>query len=125
MSSSSTINNSSTSIINPNSTIINNGKCPDYFYELLNQSIVLPTDNGDNSNTNQNNSDFCQQAPDYSIRQKIGSYPAIYYFGQSFQSTLLTTFFTLFNVIGAIGRPVSIQNKKFYSSFDFFLESWI
>jgi predicted PurR-regulated permease PerM len=107
----SNINSStSTSTFDYNSTITNNAQCPSYFYELLNQSMPSITDNGDvvdNSNDSAANNDFCQQSSNYGTYQQVGSYPAIYYFGQSFQSTIITTFFTLFGVIGD-GTPVSM-----------------
>ena len=65
-------------------------------------------DNEDDVNTNEDNNDFCQQTSNYATLTEIGHYPAIYYFGQSFQSTLLTTFFTLFAIIGENDIPVSI-----------------
>ncbi len=105
---SSSIINSSISIIDQNSTIINYATCPDYFYKVLNQSTPFIIYYQETDNTDKNGNIFCQQSPDYNTYKEIGPYPAIYYFGQSFQTTLLTTFFTLFNVIGEIGMPVSM-----------------
>jgi hypothetical protein len=99
----------SNTIIYYNLTISSTAKCPDYFYQLLNQTVSLPTDNG-NAGSNANTStDFCQQTSNYDTLVTVGPYPAIYYFGQSFQSTVLTMFFTLFGVIGAQGVPVNIK----------------
>ena len=108
---------SSTSTLNFSTTIINssNGNCPDYFYQLLNQPIPtgqIDKSNNDNnnSNTNGNDLDSCQQSSNYDTLKTIGFYPAIHYFGQSFQSTLLTTFFSLFGVIAENGIPVNIRH---------------
>ncbi|CAF3201574.1 unnamed protein product [Rotaria socialis] len=106
----SNTNSSSTiiSVIDGNITIPDNAKCSDYFYELLNQTIQLPNNTGDNSNSNNGTTgatDICEQSSDYNILKKIGSYPAIYYFGESFPRTLLTTFFTLFMNVGKSGLP--------------------
>ncbi|CAF2182186.1 unnamed protein product [Rotaria magnacalcarata] len=106
----SNTNSSSTiiSVIDGNITIPDNAKCSDYFYELLNQTIQLPNNTGDNSNSDNGSTgatDICQQSPDYDTLSKIGPYPAIYYFGQSFQITLLTTFFTLLLNVGQPGLP--------------------
>jgi len=136
LSQSSSVINSSILITNTNSTIINNGKCPDDFYKLLNQSIPLIINNNedyysdyyddyyfydyDNNNDNGDTNYSCQQTSNYDLVKEIGPYPAIYYFGQSFGSTILTTFFTLFGVIGTIDTPVSIQNSKLKLSFWFF-----
>jgi hypothetical protein len=117
--------NSSISIINKNSTVINNGNCPDYFYQLLNQTVPVIVDETNTDTAGNNSLDVCQQSSDYSTLEEIGHYPAIHYFGQSFGATLLTTFFTLFNVIGEIGMPVSIQNSKIESSSNLFLGSWL
>jgi len=101
--------NSSISIIHQNSTVLNNGNCPDYFYQLLNETIpVIVDDNGYDTTNNDNNLDACQRSPHYAKLQEVGHYPAIHYFGESFEATVLTTFFTLFNVIGELGMPVSI-----------------
>jgi hypothetical protein len=118
--------NSSISIINQSSTAINNGNCPDYFYQLLNQTIPVIVDatEGDTTN-NDNNQDAWERLPNYPTLKKVGHYPAIHYFGQSFGTTLLTIFFTLFNVIGELGVPVSIQNSKIESSSNLFLGSWL
>lgn len=101
----------STSTSNSPFTMTNstNGNCPTYFYELLKESI--PTMIGDDNRkdtTNIADLDFCQQTSNYDTLKKIGPYPAIYYFGQSFQSTLLTTFFTLFGVVADNNIPVGI-----------------
>jgi hypothetical protein len=42
----------------------------------------------------------CSRTENYDKIASVGSYPAIHYFGQSFGATILTTFFTLFGVIG-------------------------
>ncbi|CAF0906842.1 unnamed protein product [Rotaria sordida] len=104
---SSSSSNSSISIIDKNSTIANYVQCPDYFYELLNQTIPLLNNIEDNNNNNNNidTNNFCQQSSNYDTLTQIGPYPAIYYFGESFNSTILTTFFTLFGVIGENGIP--------------------
>ncbi|CAF1047029.1 unnamed protein product [Rotaria sp. Silwood1] len=95
---------SSISIIAKNSTTAIYPQCPDYFYQLLNQTISLLNNTLDKNN-NIDTNDFCQQSSNYNKLTKIGHYPAIYYFGESFKSTLLTTFFTLFGVIGENGIP--------------------
>jgi hypothetical protein len=100
--------NINSSITVQNLTRLDNANCPDYFYEILNQTIVLITvDNNENDNDNVDPTVFCQQSSNYGTYLIVGPYPAIYYFGQSIQATLLTTFFTLFGVIGD-GTPVSI-----------------
>ena len=74
-------------------------QCPDLFYVLVNQSnIVMVIDNSANQDNSYygSNDDFCQQSPNYGTLQELGSYPALHYFGQSFRSTVLTTFFALF-----------------------------
>jgi hypothetical protein len=111
----------STPIIQDNSTISNNPQCPDYFYELLNQSVPIIIDNTDNSgddNTDDNNT--CAQSSQYTTIKRVGPYPGIYYFGQSFGSTMLTTFFTLFGVIGENGVPVSIHINRLAKNIDCF-----
>jgi len=104
--SSSISSSTSTSVMDYNSTTTNNAKCPSYFYELLNQSIPLITDSADYDYSD-DNTDFCQQSSNNGTYQPVGPYPAIYFFGQSFEATLLTTFFTLFNFIGN-STPVSM-----------------
>ncbi|CAF2859314.1 unnamed protein product [Rotaria sp. Silwood2] len=99
--------NSSISILDQNSTIAYYAQCPDNFYQLLNQTILLLNNIGDYNN-NKNNIDtneFCQQSSNYGTLTQVGPFPAIYYFGESFKSTILTTFFTLFGVIGNNGVP--------------------
>ena len=99
-----------TSITQNSSTIANNPQCPDYFYQLLNQSIPILIDSGaNNGGDNTDNQTFCEQSSQYTTLEEVGPYPGIHYFGQSFGSTLLTNFFTLFGVIGENGAPVSIQ----------------
>jgi len=100
--------NISSTITIQNLTTLVNSTCPDYFYEILNQTITFITvDNNQANIDNVNATAFCQQSSNYGTYLIVGPYPAIYYFGQSFQSTLETTFFTLFGVIGD-GTPVSI-----------------
>ena len=90
-------------------TNTSNGNCPAYFYQLLKQSIPTVVVNDiDKDNTNNDNLDFCQQTSNYDTLKSIGPYPAIHYFGQSFQSTLLTTFYTLFGVVADNNIPVNI-----------------
>jgi hypothetical protein len=112
--SSSISSSTSTSVMDYNSTTTNNAKCPSYFYELLNQSIPLiaVSADDDNSDNSDNNTDFCQQSSNYDTYQKVGPYPAIHYFGRSFEATIVTTFFTLFGVIGE-GEPVSMSTFSF------------
>jgi len=105
--SSSISSSTSTSVMDYNCTTTNNAKCPSYFYELLNQSIPLITESTDYDYSD-DNTDFCQQSSNNDTYQPVGSYPAIYFFGQSFEATLLTTFFTLFNIIGH-SEPVSMS----------------
>ena len=66
------------------------------------QKIVYGNPNGYNT---------CKPMPteDYKKIQKIGPRPAIYYFGESFGSTILTTFFTLIGVIVEDRIPVNNQ----------------
>ena len=90
-----------------NSTIANNTKCPSYFYQLLNQTIPFIMDYGSYSNHNEDKHNICEQTSHYKLLKRIGPYPAIYYFGKSFQSTILTMFFTLFGVIGEDDVPVN------------------
>jgi uncharacterized protein YpmB len=87
-------------------------KCPEKFYELTaNQSIsyfiakqnIANDDDDDENNT-------CKKTEDYDKIKKVGSHPAIHYFGRSFVSTILTTFFTLFGVIFEDNIPVN-KNK--------------
>ena len=86
-----------------NDYLLNNTKCPLIFYNLTDQKnsyflnyrgMIL---NNNDQNNNDNNT--CSQVNNYNKIKKIGSYPAMYYFGRSFGSTILTTFFTLFGVI--------------------------
>lgn len=95
---------------NQSSVTSSNGNCPDYFYQLLNQSVSAVVDATGDDSTNASNLDVCQQLSYYSTLTELGSHPAIYYFGQSFQSTLLTTFFTLFGVIGENGIAVNLPH---------------
>lgn len=89
--------------------LANNTNCPDYFYELLNQSYSLVIYPGnDDINTNDVNG-FCKNTSTYDTVKKIGHFPAIYFFGRSFSATLLTSFFTLFGVFSENGIPVSIH----------------
>jgi hypothetical protein len=100
----STMNSS----FNSSTTTNVSDRCPEYFYQLWNQSqpvLVVPNDNKDANNTDNS----CQQSSNYGTLTKIGSYPAVYYFGRSFESTLLTIFFTLFGVFGENG--VAVSNK--------------
>jgi hypothetical protein len=98
-------------ITDSNPIIPNNAQCPDYFYELINQTISLVTSDGNDQTSTDDNTDFCSQTSNYDVLTRVGPYPAIYYFGQSFfSSTVLTTFFTLFGVIGENGVPVSYTN---------------
>ncbi|CAF3685962.1 unnamed protein product [Adineta steineri] len=101
------------------STVSNNSQCPDYFYKLLNQSIPLIINNEDDdtsSSDSQDNTTFCEQSSNYGTYQIVGPYPAIYYFGESFGSTLKTTFFTLFGAIGdgAIDRGYELLTLSCY-----------
>ena len=89
-------------------------QCPDLFFALINGTQMLPTNDDDitiddnNDLSNDNSTDgFCQNAPDYSDLQKIGPYPAVYYFGRSSRATILTAFFTLFGNIATGGVPVN------------------
>ena len=84
-------------------------QCSDYFYQLLNQTQPVSTDTSDGSavGNSYTGNDTCQQSSSYSTLVKIGPYPAVHYFGESFKSTLLTLFFTLFGVIGQNGMAVS------------------
>ncbi|UJR27013.1 hypothetical protein I4U23_008318 [Adineta vaga] len=92
--------NVNSSIEISNITLFNQSTCSDYFYELLNGSIPFIMSIVEDTNDINNANDSCQQASTYQLYQNIETYPAINYFGQSFDSTLLTTFFTLFGVIG-------------------------
>lgn len=97
------------------STTITNAKCPDYFYVLLNETISIIPDTTDQTNTS--TEDFCEQTSNYDVLTRVGPYPGIYYFGRSFEATLLTTFFTLFGVIGENGVPVSVYKQKEYLNY--------
>ena len=92
-----------------NSTDPNFAQCPDLFFALMNQTNVPSIDdNSDTSNDDTTSTnDTCQDDPSYSDLQRIGPYPAIFYFGQSFRATVLTAFFTLFGNIATGGVPVT------------------
>jgi predicted PurR-regulated permease PerM len=65
--------------------------------------------------------DTCANTKDYNKIKHIGYHPAIHYFGRSFGSTILTTFFTLFGVIADDNLPVNIpEREKENESFFFF-----
>lgn len=102
------------SIISRNSTTItlsNSSQCPDYFYKIINQTILFSSDTRSSNNNDSSiyASDFCQQSSEFDSLKLLGHYPAIYYFGQSFPSTIRTAFFTLLGNIANNGAPVSIQ----------------
>ncbi|CAF0736439.1 unnamed protein product [Adineta ricciae] len=102
------ISNVTSSIILSNITSLSQAQCPQYFYELVNQSIPLIMVTVQNTDDDSSNG-FCQD---------IDSYPGISYFGQSFSSTLLTTFFSLFGVIGdgSSNRGYELQTTSCYQA---------
>jgi hypothetical protein len=83
--------------IHNSSMIEENSRCPRYFYELVNQSITNQIE--DEKENTLDNKSFCEKASEYDKIKRVGPHPAVYYFGVSFGSTILTTFFTLFGVI--------------------------
>ncbi|CAF4303111.1 unnamed protein product [Rotaria sp. Silwood2] len=107
-----------------------NSRCSPY-YTLLKQSIPNITYLETLDNIDQAKNFFCKKIKGYEKIERIGRYPAIYYFGKSFGSTILTTFFTLFGIIAEDELPdrgyelVSLicekPNKNYYASgFDLF-----
>ncbi|CAF1407181.1 unnamed protein product [Adineta steineri] len=127
-----------------NNTIIiqNNSKCPQLFYDLmenLNETMYY-IENDDSNETDNKNTCACEDdknyetiktSENYDKIKRVGPRPALYYFGDSFGSTILTTFFTLFGVIAEDGVPdrsyelISLTcnkpNKKTYApGFDLF-----
>jgi len=86
-------------------------RCPDHFKKLVETtSILYQIDYKEIIYNNKDESNTCKKTndDDYDKIQTIGPHPAIYYFGRSFVSTILTTFFTLFGVIAEDKIPVNI-----------------
>ncbi|CAF2949966.1 unnamed protein product [Rotaria sp. Silwood2] len=113
-----------------NLSIETSSRCLPY-YAFLNQSFPNITYLETLDNMDQDKNFSCKKTRGYDKIQRIGRYPAIYYFGKSFGSTILTTFFTLFGVIAEDELPdrgyelVSLTcekpDQKYYASgFDLF-----
>lgn len=82
---------------------ITNKKCPLIFFNLTTELDYYRNyyvESFDDTN------DTCKNEDCFKMK-RIGSYPAIYYFGRTFGSTILTTFFTLFGVIFEDNIPVN------------------
>ncbi|CAF1031114.1 unnamed protein product [Rotaria sordida] len=100
-----------------NLTVEKSFRCLPY-YELLNQTIPNITSSDQSRNGNNDTDESCTCSDGCDKIKRIGAYPAIYYFGDRFGSTLLTTFFTLFGVIAEDDLPdrgyelVSLTCKK-------------
>lgn len=77
-------------------------RCPDVFFSIMGDQHEQAHENWYRPTTSdplieKNTLDQCpSNVDDKNLIQMIGSRPAIYYFGRSFISTILTTFFTLF-----------------------------
>ncbi|CAF4051612.1 unnamed protein product [Adineta steineri] len=129
-------------ITNNTIRIQNNSRCPERFYQLmenLNETMYY-IENDDSNETDNKNTCACEDdknyetiktSENYDKIKRVGPRPALYYFGDSFGSTILTTFFTLFGVIAEDGVPdrsyelISLTcnkpNKKTYApGFDLF-----
>jgi ABC-type glycerol-3-phosphate transport system permease component len=84
-----------------------NARCPNYFYELINETRIPASTDAENNDDYDQHGSFCELSSQYDKVKNIGSFPAIHYFGKAFGSTILTIFFTLFGVIAEDNVPVS------------------
>ena len=100
------------------SAVARNSRCSALFYELINETMLdaLVSVQAQTSKDGVNAS-FCEQTSQYNRIKRIGPYPAIHYFGQSFGATVLTIFFTLFGVIAADNIPVRRHVSHWTSRF--------
>ncbi|CAF1402153.1 unnamed protein product [Rotaria sp. Silwood1] len=114
-------------------SIETNPRCLPY-YRFLNQSMSNIIDRTESNNADKKTTSSCQNSKSYDKIEKIGPYPAIHYFGATFGSTILTTFFTLFGVIAEDDLPdrgyelVSLTCKKpdrerYAPGFDLFISN--
>ena len=109
------------------STIARNSRCPAVFHELINATILEGLVSEETHwSKDRANASLCEQTSEYSRVKRIGPYPAIHYFGQSFGATVLTIFFTLFGVIAADNIPVRRHVSRQASCFCFSCSgSWL
>ena len=111
-------------IIDDNSTNKRNKRCPEIFYNWTDASdwnqnkyrYIFGSDDIENGT--------CPVSEDLSKIKKIGPHPAVFYFGESFSTTILTTFFTLFGVIAEDNTLVNIEKRKEYFQ-TIVLGSWL
>ncbi|CAF1399284.1 unnamed protein product, partial [Didymodactylos carnosus] len=95
------INNSEVGqVLENNST----AQCPTLFFTISNETLMNSNTDTDTEDVNIDNS-TCSQDENWDILEQVGPYPALYYFGKSIDASLLTTFFTLFGVIGENNVP--------------------
>lgn len=98
-------------IIDDNSTSQRNERCPMIFYNLTDSfdwnenkyQYITASDDLENGT--------CPASEHWDKIKKIGHYPAVFYFGKSFSTTILTTFFTLFGVIAEDDTLVKISSQ--------------
>jgi hypothetical protein len=87
--------------------------CPRIFHNLMNNSVETIIYNESTLTTHKDYIDTCKNkhTEDYGKIVKVGPRPAIHYFGRTFGSTVLTTFFTLFGAI--VENGISVRMKIF------------
>lgn len=109
-----------TPIIDDNSTSERNERCPAMFYNLTDASDWSQNKYRYISGSDDIENGTCSASENWSKIKKIGPHPAVFYFGKSFSTTILTTFFTLFGVIAEDNTLVNIEKRtKIFSDYFF------